>query len=232
VTNDPLWAAAAMALAVVLDQLVADPPNRWHPVAWMGGLLGWGCARLQHGSARGLLLRGSLLVLAVAALAWASAWAFSLGAQRLGWFGVILEAVALKLLISLRGLVRLCRSVATALARSSLDAARVLLGYHLVSRATGTLDGAQVASATIESAAENLTDAFIAPLCFYLAFGLGGACLYRAINTSDAMLGYREGPLEFFGKAAARLDDLLSLIPARFAGIAIVAAAAVFEEPT
>jgi adenosylcobinamide-phosphate synthase len=230
VPNELLWSATAMILAVALDQLVVDPPNRWHPVAWIGGLLGWGRARLQRGSARELVLGGAVLVVVVAALAWGSAWTLSIGARRLGWFGVILEAFALKLLISLRGLTWACDSVEVALNRGDLDEARGLLGYHLVSRATGSLDDGQVASATIESAAENLTDAFVAPLCFYLAFGLGGACVYRAINTADAMLGYHDGPLEFFGKASARLDDLLNLIPARLAALAIVVAAALVDE--
>ena len=60
----------------------------------------------------------------------------------------------------------------------------------------------------------------------YLAFGLPGAAVYRALNTADAMLGYRDGPLEYFGKFAARADDVLNLIPARVAAGAIVAAAA------
>ncbi|MGH7334237.1 MAG: adenosylcobinamide-phosphate synthase CbiB [Candidatus Rokuibacteriota bacterium] len=225
-TSEVLWGPAVMVLAVALDQLVADPPNRWHPVAWIGGLLGWGRARLQYGSPRGLLLRGTVLVMTVAALAWGSAWMFSVGARGLGWPGVVLEALALKMLISLRGLTDACDVVAEALRTGSLDRARELLGYHLVSRATASLDEGQVASAIVESAAENLTDAFVAPLCFYVVFGLGGACVYRAINTADAMFGYRGGPLEFFGKASARLDDLLNLIPARLAALALVMAAA------
>src|SRR5204863_369523 len=74
--------------------------------------------------------------------------------------------------------------------------------------------------------AENLTDAFVAPACFYLVFGLAGAAVYRAVNTADAMFGYREGPLEHFGKVAARLDDALNFLPARLAGWAVVVAGA------
>jgi adenosylcobinamide-phosphate synthase len=219
-----------MVLAVVLDQLLADPPNRWHPVAWIGSLLGWRRVRLEYGAPHGLLLRGSVLVMTVAVLAWGSATMFSVGVRGLGWPGVILEAMALKLLISLRGLTDACHLVREALSREDLIQARRLLGYHLVSRATGSLDFGRVASATIESAAENLTDSFVAPLCFYVVFGLGGVCAYRAINTADAMLGYRDGPLEYFGKAAARADDLLNLVPARMAALALVLAAALMEQ--
>jgi adenosylcobinamide-phosphate synthase len=77
----------------------------------------------------------------------------------------------------------------------------------------------------VESVAENLTDSVLAPACFYLAFGLPGAAVYRVINTADAMIGYRDGVLEHFGKVAARLDDLLNLVPARLAALVLVTAA-------
>src|SRR5256884_229491 len=103
-------------------------------------------------------------------------------------------------------------------------------GLHLVSRPTATLGPDEVASATIESLAENLTDAVIAPVCFYLLFGLAGAAAYRAVNTADAMLGYRDGALEWFGKLAARLDDVLNFVPARLAALGLLAGAAVAGE--
>jgi len=82
-----------------------------------------------------------------------------------------------------------------------------------------------VAAAAIESLAENLSDSFVAPLVAYALFGLPGAVAYRAVNTLDAMIGYR-GRYEYLGKAAARLDDLLNLIPARVsAGLLLVAGA-------
>src|SRR6185436_12094730 len=90
---------------------------------------------------------------------------------------------------------------------------------------TTTLDASQVASGAIESVAENLTDSLVAPLVFYLTFCLAGALAYRALNTADTMLGYHAGPLEYFGKLAARLDDLANLIPAPLAALTIIVAA-------
>ena len=133
-------------------------------------------------------------------------------------------------LVSLRGLASAARGVAAALARGDLPAARAAVGRDLASRPTAALDAGQLASATIESVAENLTDAFLAPACFFLAFGLPGAAVYRAVNTADAMFGYRAGTLERFGKVAARLDDLLNWIPARLAGWSLVAGAALVGE--
>ena len=133
--------------------------------------------------------------------------------------------MALKSTLALRGLTAAGREVAGALERGDLVAARASVGRHLVSRPTATLRAEQVAAGAIESLAENLTDSFVAPLMFYLLFGLPGACAYRALNTADSMLGYREGALEYFGKLAARLDDVANLIPARLAALALVVAA-------
>jgi adenosylcobinamide-phosphate synthase len=133
-------------------------------------------------------------------------------------------------LLSVRGLVSAARGVARELARGDLTAARRAVGYHLVSRPTADLDEGHVASAAVESVAENLTDSVVAPALFFLAGGLAGAAVYRVVNTADAMFGYRVGPLEYFGKVAARLDDVLNLIPARLAGLSLVVAAGLVGE--
>jgi adenosylcobinamide-phosphate synthase len=218
-------AAAVVVLAVALDLACGDPPSRGHPVAWMGRAIGAGRRVLCRGPAWWLLLSGGALTLAVTALASGAGVALSSLAVMLGPAGVLLEALALKATISPRGLVSAARSVAAALERGALDEARARLGFHLVSRPTATLDAGQVASGAVESVAENLTDALVAPVVFFLALGLPGALGYRALNTADTMLGYREGALEHFGKLAARLDDLANLLPARLAGLALVAAA-------
>jgi adenosylcobinamide-phosphate synthase len=146
-------------------------------------------------------------------------------ADRLGLAGLLLQAVALSCLLSLRGLVSAAREVASELGRGDLAAARRAVSYHLVSRPTSELDAGQIASATVESVAENLTDSLVAPALFFLAGGLAGAAVYRAVNTADAMIGYRDGPLEYFGKPAARLDDIFNLIPARLAALSLVTGA-------
>jgi adenosylcobinamide-phosphate synthase len=217
--------AVAILAALALDLLLGDPPNRAHPVAWMGRALALGRRALCRGGATRLLVGGALATLAVTALAALAGGAVSLLAGRLGALAPVVEGAALWLLLSVRGLVRAAREVAAALAAGELDAARAAVGRHLVSRSTVTLSESEVASATVESVAENLTDALVAPVFFYLLLGLPGAAAYRALNTADAMIGYREGPLEYFGKLAARLDDVLNVIPARIAALGIVAAA-------
>jgi adenosylcobinamide-phosphate synthase len=219
-------AVATLLLAVAIDLAVGDPPNRWHPVAGMGALLAAGRRRLARGGPARLLVAGALLTLAVAGLAGAAGWIVERATAPLGAAGVVLRALALTSLLSVRGLVGAARLVGARLAAGDLGGARAALGEHLVSRPTATLDPPRVASGAIESVAENLTDALVAPAACFLLLGLPGAAAYRAVNTADAMLGYREGVLEWFGKAAARLDDVLNLVPARLAALAIVAAAA------
>jgi adenosylcobinamide-phosphate synthase len=177
-----------------------------------------------------LLIGGAVVTLGVAALAGAVAAAVSELAGWIGLAGLLFEALALTCLLSVRGLAGAAREVARELARGDLPAARRAVGYHLVSRATAELDEGHVASAAVESVAENLTDSVVAPALFFLAGGLAGAAVYRVVNTADAMFGYRVGPLEYFGRVAARLDDLLNLIPARLAGLSLVVGAALVGE--
>ena len=220
-----LHAALVVSVAIALDLALGDPPNRLHPVAWIGRALGAGRRWLCTGAPARLLVTGALLTLGVTGLAAVAGALATALAAALGPAGLLLEALALKCALSWRGLAAAARSVAAALEGGDLDGARASLGWHLVSRPTATLDGGQVASGAIESVAENLTDALVAPVACFVAFGLPGALAYRALNTADTMLGYRQGPLEYFGKVAARLDDAANLVPARLAALAIVIAA-------
>jgi adenosylcobinamide-phosphate synthase len=172
-----------------------------------------------------LLLHGAALTLAVAAVATLAGWGVTRLAAHAGAAQPVVLGAALWLLLSLRGLFAAALEVARHLADEDLPAARRALSWHLVSRPTSDLDAGHIASGAIESVAENLTDAYVAPLAFFLVFGLPGAALYRAVNTADAMIGYRDGALEHFGKTAARLDDVLNIVPARLAALAIVTAA-------
>jgi adenosylcobinamide-phosphate synthase len=136
----------------------------------------------------------------------------------------VAEAVLLKTMFSWRTLHQAGQRVHQPLAAGNLDEARAALRW-LVSRDTAELDTPLLAAAAIESLAENASDSVVAPLLAYALAGLPGACAYRAVNTLDAMVGYR-GRYEHLGKVPARLDDLLNLLPARLTGLLIVAAAA------
>jgi adenosylcobinamide-phosphate synthase len=136
---------------------------------------------------------------------------------------VLVAAFLLKSTFSLKELHRVAFRVEGFLERGNLSKARVEM-KGLVSRDTSKLDEPHLVSATVESVAENTSDSFIAPLLYFLLFGVPGAIAYRVVNTLDAMAGYH-GEYEYLGKFAARLDDGLNFIPARLSGLLMVAAA-------
>jgi len=163
-----------LALAVALDLLLGDPPNRWHPVAWIGRLIALG-RRLAPTRPEDLALYGSFLILIVAGVAAGGALAAHalLGALP-GIAAPLAQGWLLKCSLSLRGLPAAVEIVRGHLVAGDLAGARGQVAWHLVSRSTAGLDERRVASATIESLAENLTDGLVGPLCFYVAGALLG----------------------------------------------------------
>jgi adenosylcobinamide-phosphate synthase len=218
--------AAAVMLATALDLAAGEPPARRHPVVWLGRALAWAERRTPGRS----VADGAAAVGAVTAGAWVTARLVAAAARRLGWAGILLEALALKPAFAVRRLVEAAGGVEAALRQGDLATARARAGRDLVSRPTETLAANEVASAAIESAAENLVDSIAAPLLAYAAAGLPGAWAYRTVNTADAMWGYRDPRYERFGKAAARLDDLANLVPARLGALALAVGAALAGE--
>jgi adenosylcobinamide-phosphate synthase len=204
-----------LILALVLDVVFGDPPNRYHPTAWMGTAISEARRRAPRQGPLPSFAYGAALAAGgaslVAAIGQAVARLLSHLPSPLSWLG---EAVVLKTTFSWTGLRRAAHDVETALA-SDLPEARRLLSWHLVSRETAQLDESQVAAATIESVAENTSDGIVAPLLYYTIGGLPAALAYRFLNTGDAMLGYHDEEREWLGKAPARLDDLANLAPAR-----------------
>lgn len=214
-----------LLVAVLLDLLVGEPPGRWHPVAWIGSLIAAGRRLSARRSPRGLLISGALLIATASAATWIAALLVEEALAVLpDPLGFLLEAWLLKCAFSLRGLFQAVELVRGHLVAGDIEGARREVGLHLVSRPTGDLDAGAVSSAAVESLAENLTDSWVAPICFFLVGGLAAAWAYRAVNTADAMVGYRQGELEYLGRAAARLDDALSFIPARLVALALVLA--------
>ncbi|MBI4187643.1 MAG: cobalamin biosynthesis protein [Chloroflexi bacterium] len=210
-------------LAIVLDLALGEPPNPINPVAWMGKIASFlekfspaRCPPVQfvYGMGMTLLLIGLFSAVAYFVLLYLRN--LSLVAY------VIAGAVLLKSTFSLRGLGQAAIRIKKLLLRDKLDEARFEL-RSLVSRDTGDLSQPLLISATVESVAENSCDSFVAPLFYFLLFGIPGAVAYRVVNTLDAMIGYH-GKYEYSGKFAARLDDVLNFIPARLAALCLILA--------
>ena len=210
--------AIIILLAIIIDLLGGDPPNRAHPVAAMGFWLRRGnrIAPKRH------RFRFGAVWVSAGTIIFAAPWLLCRQTLYRFW-GVI--PFLLKPMFAYRNLRRAVLAVARALEADNLPEARRLLAWHLVSRSTETLSAAEVAGAAIESLTENLTDSLAAPLLAYAGGGLPAAWGYRFINTADAMWGYRTPEFEQLGKFAAHADDLLNRLPARLTGGLLVIAA-------
>ncbi len=220
-------AATASALIVLVAALLVDwrlgeYPPILHPVVWLGKMIAAGIRLTPRQGHWRQLLFGTILALGICTL--------SIGGTYLvlrwavGW--PIVEIVAgtffLKASFALWELKRAADRVVQPLQQGDLLQSRDAL-RSLCSRDPSDLDEAALLAAVIESLAENVSDSFIAPLCYWILFGIPGAMGYRAVNTLDAMIGYR-GRFEFVGKAAALLDDLANWAPARLtAGLLLLA---------
>jgi adenosylcobinamide-phosphate synthase len=221
--------ATILLSALLIDAAVGDPEWLYraiaHPAVLAGRLVDW--------------LDQSLNNLADSP-AWQRFWGIVAmvflvgGALTIGWvivallslvpFGWVVEAVLMSTLIAQNGLHRHVGAVADGLDHAGLAGGRDAV-QHVVGRDPETVDEAGVARAAVESLAENFSDAVTAPAFWALLLGLPGILAYKVVNTADSMIGHRTPRYEFFGWAAARLDDLLNLAPARLAGAALCGAA-------
>ncbi|MEM6370865.1 MAG: adenosylcobinamide-phosphate synthase CbiB [Myxococcota bacterium] len=218
-----LEALLPLALAWAFDAIHRDWPTAWHPVAWLGRSASAIEARLfEESSSPGRqLAAGTILVVLVVGLAVLVV----AGLRKLMPSGpaiVVFEAMVLASTSTVSGLLRAAERMRAALDAENMSAARFAL-RSLCSRDPSTLDSEALAAGAIESVAENASDSWVAPLFFYATFGLIGAVVYRAVNTLDAMYGYR-GRMEYFGKPSARLDDVLNFVPARLTALLLLLA--------
>ncbi|KUH32367.1 cobalamin biosynthesis protein CobD [Thermococcus celericrescens] len=194
-------------LALLWDLLLGESPALVHPVVWFGKLAGFldsGWKRRGHSPD---FLAGALVAIIVIIFALALSFLPFCLPLPLNY------ALAVYLLKSSFAIRSLHEHVARTVTEDIEEKRKAV--SMIVSRNTENLDEGHLNSASIESLAENLNDSVIAPLFYFLLFGLPGALVYRAVNTLDAMLGYRNERYEFFGKFSARLDDILNFIPAR-----------------
>jgi adenosylcobinamide-phosphate synthase len=210
-----------LLFAFLLDLLLGDPPNQFHPVAWMGSFLSWMKSRYHKldQSPQNQLLAGLFSTTAGAVLVGGIGVWLEKNVKKLAGFPAgFLQAAVLKSTFTYTGLDNAAAEVQNSLEKKKIDQARKHLSHHLVSRDTSTLAEFEVSAAAIESVSENLSDSLIAPLFFYTIGGLPLALIYRFVNTADAMFGYKDQTHYWFGKFPARLDDLLNILPARISG--------------
>ncbi|WP_345788072.1 adenosylcobinamide-phosphate synthase CbiB [Desulfotomaculum copahuensis] len=216
-----------MLAAFLVDLAVGDPSWLPHPVVLIGKLidrLEKLLRRIFHRPA-GLRLAGVLLALTVVSAAWAAT-AFLLWLAGLvhPWLAVVLNVWLISTTMATRSLASAARAVLQPLTAGDLCLARQRVGW-IVGRDTAAMDAADVTRATVETVAENIVDGFVSPLFFALLGGAPLAMAYRAVNTLDSMVGYRNERFRDLGWFSARLDDAANFLSARWTALCLLAAA-------
>lgn len=218
----------ALIVGFVLDLLLGDP--RWipHPVRMMGKLIAGlekPLRRLFPKTPGGERAAGMVLVILVTGISAGAAWGLlALAGLVHPWAAFGVESILCYQCLAARSLRDESMKVYYALRTGTLAEARLAVSM-IVGRDVDRLDGTGVAKAAVETVAENASDGVIAPLVF---MALGGGVLgiaYKAVNTMDSMVGYRNEQYRYFGTCAARLDDVLNFIPARLSGVLLCTAA-------
>ncbi len=202
-----------LLVAIIIDYVFGDPPEVWrrypHPAVLMGQVIQFLDERLNSGGlrfAKGIFVVG-LLVLVGGALGWII--------RKIPDFG-ILELIVASVLLAHNSLIKHVQNVSQGLGES-LESGRQQVSY-IVGRSTAHMDASDVSRAAVESAAENFSDGVVAPIFWFLVLGLPGLIIYKLVNTADSMIGHHTEKYAQFGKAAARLDDVMNFVPARLTG--------------
>ena len=208
--------AIVLFAALLVDRLIGDPHSAWHPVALIGRFIGW-WGKPELYSPKIQRFTGVVLWLVTIVLFAVPFYCFATLAP---WYLYLFIApFLLKCCFAWRSLEEHIIAVVNAL-KDGVETGREKVKL-LVSRSTANLDREHILSAGYESMTENLTDSIISPLFFFCLFGITGAAIFRAANTMDAMLGYRD-ERERIGWCAARMDDILNYIPARITALLLL----------
>ena len=232
-----LWKFHSMALLAgcILDWLMGDPYWLFHPVRFMGNMISALEARFRRLFPEHLLLAGGVLagfmclfwtLIPVLGFLGIYRGLLSFGIQR-HWIYIclfVLESFFCGQLLAARSLQTESMKVCSALKEGDIEKARKAVSM-IVGRDTAVLDRDGIARAAVETVAENTSDGVIAPFFFMAVFGPAGGFFYKAVNTMDSMVGYKNETYLLFGRAAAKLDDTVNWLPARLSGMLLTAAA-------
>lgn len=211
-----LLIVSSLIPAWLLDRLLGDPPQLPHPIVFFGKAISWGEKRLNRGNHR--LAKGALLALGLISATALATWGIERELSHFSpWTIVPLDLIFLFFSLAGTTLCREVRMVFAAVERSEEEGRHQVA--RIVGRDTSNLSAQEVRTAALETLAENLSDGVVAPLFYYLLFGLPGILTYKMINTLDSMIGYHSTRYILFGRWAARIDDVANYIPARLTAL-------------
>ncbi len=219
----------AIIAGFVLDLIFGDPHWLPHPICLIGNLIGFLEKRLRSllgPNPTALLLGGALMVVIVLTLSFVIPYGILQVAEQVHpYLRLAIETVMCYQIFATKSLRDESMKVYDALAKDDLADARVKLSW-IVGRDTQNLDEEEVTKGAVETVAENTADGIVAPMFYMFLGGAPLAFLYKGINTMDSMVGYKNDKFLYFGRCAAKLDDLANLIPARITGLIMILASA------
>ena len=219
-----IWQTAAIALGFLLDFIIGDPYRIPHPVVYIGKLISFFDKKLRRGNSNPRdIPRGALTVVCVILISTALP-ALALVGARLIHPAVyfVIDSLMCGQLLAARQLVREATKVQKALESGDVETARKAVSF-IVGRDTDVLDDKGICRAAVETVAENGSDGVVAPLFWMFLFGAVGGFFYKSINTMDSMLGYKNEKYLYFGRAAAKTDDVVNYVPARLSALLMIA---------
>ncbi len=222
------------AMAFLLDLLVGDP--RWipHPVVLIGKAIEImeKLSRRISGNPAVLKFMGFVTVIIIAGGSWYLTWFVMRWVFNFNfWAGAVLSIWLISTTIAACGLSKAAMEIYSLLQNNNLEGARRKVGL-IVGRDTGNMESGDVIRATVETVSENIVDGVVAPVFYAFLGGAPLAIAYRAVNTLDSMLGYKNERYINYGMASARFDDLINYIPARLTGIFLLAASRILKMST
>lgn len=214
----------ACTLALLLDRIVGDPPKLPHPVRWIGTSISYLTKRLNSG--KFIFAKGMLVTVVIVGVTALTVLAISFIAYRIHWLLYIaMQTIFMAIGLAQKSLQQAAVDVYTPLVNGDLTEARTKLSW-IVGRDTANLNEAALTRGVVETVSENTSDGVTAPLFYGFLFGATGLWTYKAINTLDSMIGYKNERFHRFGTCSAKLDDLANFIPSRITGFLIISCTA------